>query len=102
MRAHIAGKAKGRYICPVNAGVFTHGLHYSVQLTEPMRLVFIPGWDYDIEADHEAVAGRPLPTTRQVRRKRGTPTSSEQHDLDRAGSRVLGPGCVVSRPFKQP
>src|SRR5262249_56166929 len=47
MRAHTAGKAKGRYICPIRGGVFTHGLGGSVQLAEPMRLAFVPGWDDD-------------------------------------------------------
>lgn len=45
MQAHTAGKAKGRYRCPVTGWVFTLGMGYSVQLDQPMRLVFIPGWD---------------------------------------------------------
>jgi predicted RNA-binding Zn-ribbon protein involved in translation (DUF1610 family) len=45
MRAHTAGKAKGRYICPIAGGVFTRGLGGSMELTEPMRLVFQRGWD---------------------------------------------------------
>src|SRR5215469_6629925 len=91
MRAHTAGKAKGRYICPIAGGVATHGLGHTVQLTEPMRLVFVPGWDDDRS---EPDPDRPG-WNRRVAYHRDTPRSSEQDYLDRVAGRVLGPGCVV-------
>jgi len=95
MRAHTAGKAKGRYICPVAGGVFTHGLGGSIELTQPMRLVFQPGWDNNwYEPDPE----RPL-ANRPVTYRRTEPDASEQRYLDRAAGRVFGPGCVISRDF---
>src|SRR5215831_5785370 len=98
MRAHTAGKAKGRYICPIRGGVFTHGLGGSVQLTQPMRLAFVPGWDDD---RHEPDPDRPG-WNRRITYCRDTPRSSEQHELDRAAGRVFGPGCVVTGGYQQP
>jgi hypothetical protein len=98
MRAHTAGQAKGRYICPIAGGVFTHGLGGSVQLTEPMRLVFVPGWDDD---RYEPDPDRPG-WNRRITYHRNTPRSSEQDELDRAGGRVFGPGCVASGGYQQP
>jgi hypothetical protein len=86
MRAHTAGKAKGRYHCPVTGWVVTLGMSYSVQLEQPMRLIFIPGWDnYSGE-----------------RRHRAEPDRYELAYLERAGGLVLGPGCVVERDFAPP
>jgi predicted RNA-binding Zn-ribbon protein involved in translation (DUF1610 family) len=86
MRAHTAGKSRGRYRCPVTGWVFTLGMRYSVQLGQPMRLVFIPGWDnYSGE-----------------RRHRAEPERQEREYLERAGNLVLGPCCAVERDFAQP
>jgi Bifunctional DNA primase/polymerase, N-terminal/SNF2-related domain len=98
MRAHTAGKAKGRYICPIAGGVHTHGLGNTAQLTEPMRLVFVPGWDDD---RYEPDPDRPG-WNRRVTYHRDTPRSSEQDRLDRAAGRVFGPGCVISGGYQQP
>jgi hypothetical protein len=98
MQAHTAGKARGRYLCPVAGAVFTHGLGRSVELAEPMRLVFQPGWDTDrVEADPDR-PGRNRPATYH----RSEPEPSEQRNLDRAAGRVFGPGCVISRDFTPP
>jgi hypothetical protein len=40
MRAHTAGKAKGRYTCPVSGSLVTLGLT-GVQLDQPMRVALI-------------------------------------------------------------
>lgn len=98
MRAHTAGRAKGRYICPVNGGVSTHGLGHTVQLTEPMRLEFVPGWDDDRREPDPDRPGWLRPVTYH----RTEPTSREQEQLDRAAGRVFGPGCVLSGGFAQP
>jgi hypothetical protein len=98
MRAHTAGKAKGRYICPIAGGVFTRGLGYSVELAEPMRLVFQPGWDNN---RYEPDPDRPG-WNRPVTYQRAEPDASEQGYLDRAAGRVFGPGCVISRGFSPP
>jgi Bifunctional DNA primase/polymerase, N-terminal/SNF2-related domain len=98
MRAHTAGKAKGRYLCPVAGGVFTHGLGRSVELAEPMRLAFQPGWDND---RYEADPDRPG-WNRPVTYHRAEPDATEQRYLDRAAGRVFGPGCVISGDFTPP
>ena len=98
MQAHTAGKAKGRYLCPITGWIFTLGLSYSMQLTEPMRLVFVPGWDND---QREPDPDRPG-WLRPVRYRRTEPRDSEQAYLDRAAGRVYGPGCAVSRDFTRP
>src|SRR5215470_3988849 len=97
MRGHTAGKAQGRYICPIAGGVFTHGLGNSVELAEPMRLVFVPGDDDRYEPDPDRPGWN-----RRVTYHRDTPRSSEQDDLDRAAGRVFGPACVVRGGFQQP
>jgi DNA polymerase-1 len=96
MRGHTAGRAKGRYICPVNGGVITLGLRYTVQLTEPMRLAFVPGWDDDRREPDPDRPGWLRPVTYH----RTEPTGREQEQLDRAGGRVFGPGCVLSGGFE--
>jgi predicted RNA-binding Zn-ribbon protein involved in translation (DUF1610 family) len=98
MRAHTAGKARGRYRCPVSGWVFTLGMRYSVRLGQPMRLVFVPGWD---TTDREPDPDRPG-WLRPVRRHRAEPDRQELEYLERAGHLVLGPGCAVERPFAQP
>ena len=98
MRAHTTGKAKGRYICPIAGGVHTHGLGRTVQLTEPMRLVFAPGWDDD---RYEPDPDRPG-WNRAVTYHRDTPGRYEQDKLDRAAGRVFGPGCVISAGYQPP
>jgi superfamily II DNA or RNA helicase/tetratricopeptide (TPR) repeat protein len=95
MRAHTAGQAKGRYICPIDGGVVTLGLAYTVQLTEAKRLEFVPGWDDD---QREPDPDRPG-WLRPVRYHRAEPTDREQERLARAGGRVFGPGCVIGRDF---
>lgn len=86
MQAHTGGKSKGRYRCPVTGWVFTLGMRYSVQLEQPMRLVFVPGWDnYWGE-----------------RRHRAEPEGQELKYLERAVGLVLGPGCAVDRDFAPP
>jgi hypothetical protein len=98
MRAHTAGKARGRYICPIVGGVFTHGLGRSVELAEPMRLVFQPGWDNDRSGEDPERPGWNQPVTYH----RSEPDAIEQEYLDRAGGRVFGPCCVISRDFTPP
>ncbi len=98
MRAHTAGKSRGRYRCPVSGWVFTFGMRYSVQLGQPMRLMFVPGWDDD---RREPGPERPG-WLRPVRYQRTEPTASEQEYLERAGGLALGPGCAVERDFAQP
>jgi hypothetical protein len=98
LRAHTAGKAKGRYMCPVAGGVFTHGLGRSVELAEPMRLVFQPGWDNDRSGEDPERPGWNQPVTYH----RSEPDAIEQEYLDRAGGRVFGPCCVISRDFTPP
>jgi hypothetical protein len=95
MRAHTAGRAKGRYICPINGGVVILGLGYTVQLTEPKRLEFVPGWDDD---RREPDPDRPG-WLRPVRYHRTEPTGWEQEQLDGADGRVFGPGCVISHDY---
>jgi hypothetical protein len=85
MRAHTAGRAKGRYLCPVAGEVVTLGLRSAAQLEAPVRLVFIAG------ADALAAGGR-----------RDQPDRYEQEKLRRAGGLVLGPGCVVSSGLEVP
>jgi hypothetical protein len=92
MRAHTAGKANGRYRCPVTGWVFTLGLGGSIRLEEPMRLVFVPGWEVD---GHEPDPARPG-WTRQVHCRRTEPTRQEQEYLARVAGLALGPGCAVS------
>lgn len=99
MRAHTAGKAKGRYICPIAGHICTLGLGSTIQLTEPMRLVFQPGWDYygRDEPDPERPGWM-----RRTRYHRGTPEGYEQEKLNRAAGRVFGPGCVISDDYSDP
>jgi hypothetical protein len=92
MRAHTAGKAQGRYRCPVTGWVFTLGLGGSIRLEEPMRLVFVPGWE---AGGHEPDPARPG-WTRQVHCQRTEPNRQEQEYLARVAGLVLGPGCAVS------
>ena len=96
MRAHTAGKAQGRYVCPITTKICTLGLGATVQLNEPMRLAFIPGQDIrGYEPDPEQ-AGRERP----VSYLREQPESYEQEALDRAAGRVFGPGCVIDGRFR--
>jgi hypothetical protein len=97
MRAHTAGKADGRYVCPVTMHICTHGLGMTIQLTEPMRLVFVPGWDHAIEPDPDR-PGR----NRRVVRHRDQAEQHEQDALKRAAGRVFGPGCVISSRYQMP
>lgn len=98
MQGHTAGKAKGRYVCPVTGWVFTLGLGYSVQLEEPMRLVFVPGWDNDrFEDDPDRPGSR-----RRATYQRTAPTDREQKYLDRAAGRVFGPGCALDHDWTMP
>jgi hypothetical protein len=98
MRAHTAGQARGRYRCPVTGWVFTLGMRYSIQLDQPRRLVFVPGWDDD---RREPDPNRPG-WLRPVGYQRTKPTAGEQQYLDRAAGRVLGPGCAVEKDFARP
>jgi hypothetical protein len=95
LRAWTAGRAKGRYLCPVSGRVITLGLRRGIQLTEPMRAGFVPGWDqnYSERAPDPGRQGFWLPPGKYHRTE---PTGSEKEDLDRAAGRVFGPGCVVS------
>jgi hypothetical protein len=74
MRAHTAGKAKGRYTCPVSGSLVTLGLT-GVQLEEPMRIALISeGGKYH---------GRELGPW-------------ERDWLAATEGKVYGPGCVVT------
>lgn len=87
MRAHTAGRAKGRYICPISGNVVTLGLSSVVQLDQPMRLAFHPG-----------VAP---PYGRQI----DDPSELGQYtraSWERAKDLVLGPGCVVGYAYQLP
>lgn len=95
LRAHTAGKAKGRYLCPITGYVTTLGLRAATQLTEPMRLVFMPGWDH---VGYEPDPDRPG-WNRQIVGWRAEPSQREQQDLDRAAGRVFGPGCVIGGDY---
>jgi len=74
MHAHTAGKARGRYTCPVTGSLVTLG-QTGVQLEEPMRVALIArGGQYH---------GREL--------------GPWERDWLAAGEgKVYGPGCVVS------
>jgi hypothetical protein len=78
MQAHTAGKAKGRYICPIARCIVTLGLT-GVQLDEPMRVVIE---SYSPEDRQGLGADRELGPW-------------ERDYLANAGDRVFGPGCVV-------
>ena len=97
MRAHTAGMATGRYVCPVTMQVCTHGLGATVELTEPMRLAFVPGWDHGIEPDPDRPGWN-----RRVGYHRDQAEQQEQEALKRAGGRVFGPGCVISSRYQLP
>lgn len=74
LQAHTAGKAKGRYVCPVSGSVVTLGLT-GVQLTAPMRVALIAeGGEYH---------GRGL-------------GSWEAEWLATGEGKVYGPGCVIT------
>jgi hypothetical protein len=98
MRAHTAGQAKGRYSCPVSGQVTTLGMRYAMQIDQPMRLVFIPGWDNSGREDDPDRPG----WLRPARFHRDTPDKGEQEKLDRAAGRVFGPGCVFDRDYTAP
>ena len=97
VRGHTAGRAKGRCLCPISGHVVTAGMRYSIQLDEPMRLAFVPGWD---DNRREPDPDRPG-WTRPVRYHRTGPGMYELAALDRAAGRVFGPGCVISRDYRQ-
>lgn len=71
MRAHTAGKAKGRYICPISQTIVTLGIT-GIQINQPMRVAI---------EDHGP--GREL-------------GSWEREWLAAAEGRMYGPGCVVT------
>ena len=96
MRGWTAGQAKGRYVCPIGGWVITHGLRRTVELDQPMRLEFIPGWD--TSGPYEPDPDRPG-WMRPVKRHRAEPDDREREYLDRAAGRVFGPGCVISSGF---
>ncbi|MGW3308102.1 hypothetical protein ACWDG9_16130 [Streptomyces sp. NPDC001073] len=77
-----AGRAKGRYLCPIDNCIVTLGLT-GVQLDGPHRLVFQPGRLPD---------GPPGDA-------RSEPDSREQQKLDRVAGCVLGTGSVVDRGY---
>jgi hypothetical protein len=74
MRAHTAGKAKGRYICPVSGRLVTLGLT-GVQLDQPMRVALV--------AEGGRYHGRELGPW-------------ERDWLVGGEGKVYGPGCVVN------
>jgi hypothetical protein len=80
MRAHTAGKARGRYICPIARCIVTLGLT-GAQLTEPMRIV-VETWPPEDR--------RGLGPDREL-------SPWERSYLANAGDRVFGPGCVVGK-----
>ncbi len=73
-----AGRAKGRYLCPIDADVVTLG-QTGVQLDRPMRLVWQPG--------------------QFGRHYLDEPGQFDAERLERVAARVLGSGCVVSYYF---
>ena len=99
LRGWTAGQARGRYRCPVTGHVFTFGLRHSFQLTEPMRLAFIAGWDDDRREPDPDRPGwlRPVLYHRTEPGRYG-----EQDTLDRTAGMVFGPGCVLSRDYRPP
>ncbi len=74
MRAHTAGQARGRYLCPISGSLVTLGLT-GVQLDEPMRVALI--------AEGGRYHGRELGPW-------------ERDWLAAGDGKVYGPGCVVS------
>ncbi len=82
-----AGKARGRYRCPITGKVVTLGLRAAVQLTGPMRLAFQPGTDW--------TGKKQVTDPSQLSEYR-------QADWERAAGRVFGPGCVVMSAFSLP
>ncbi len=73
-----AGRGRGRYLCPIDAGVVTLG-QTGIQLDRPMRLIWRPG-----------EFGRHYLTE---------PGEFDARRLQRLAGRVLGPGCVVSSHY---
>ena len=73
-----AGRQSGRYQDPISGCITTAGLT-GIVLSEPMRLVFHAGLDWN---GH-----------------RNRPSPHEQEQLDRVAGRVLGVGCVVAADF---
>lgn len=96
MQAHTAGRSRGRYICPLYPGsrAFVLGLSSSIQLTEPMRLVYQTGWDTRVNHDRED-PDRPGFSLRE-RYERAEPDRWEAEQLANAAGRVFGPGCALS------
>src|SRR5260370_37837488 len=84
LRAHTAGRAKGRYVCPISGSVVALGLSSAIQLDQPMRLEFQPGVVW-VGLDETPVTDpAQLPAKSYVRELR-----------DRAGGRGCAPRCVV-------
>ncbi len=96
LRAWTAGRSKGRFMCPVIGRPVTLGLRYTVQLAEPMRLVFRPGWD---TVDKEPDPARPG-WLRDVKGQRTEPDDRERELLANAAGHIFGPGCVLSSDFE--
>jgi hypothetical protein len=87
LRAHTAGRAKGRYVCPITGHVVTLGLRSAVQLTQPARLVFRPGVG---------------PFGKGQITSPGGLDDYVREEWERAKDLVLGPGCVIVRSFDPP
>lgn len=75
-----AGRAKGRYLCPITGSVVTLG-QTGVRLDAPHHLVFHAGVEFP--DSHLAY-------------HRTEPNDRERHALNRVADRILGTGCVVS------
>jgi hypothetical protein len=73
-----AGRGRGRYLCPIDAGIVTLG-QTGVQLDRPMRLVWQAG-----------EFGRHYLTE---------PGQFDARRLERVAGGVMGPGCVVADHF---
>jgi len=73
-----AGRGRGRYLCPIDAGVVTLG-RTGVELDRPMRLV----WRLGEFGRHYL----------------DEPGQFDSERLERVAGRVLGPCCVVSQYF---
>lgn len=71
----MAGRSRGRYLCPIDGGVVTLG-RTGVRLDRPVRLVWVPGLLGIHRLDE--------------------PGEADARRLERVAGRVLGPGCVVS------
>ena len=88
LRAHTAGRAKGRYVCPISGSVVTLGLSSTIQLDQPMRLQFQPGVAWAGLDETPVTDPGQLPANSYVRELWG-----------RAGGRVFGPGCVIGHDY---